>query len=127
MALNHDLSELFRQMAAIMDIKGESVFKSIAFSKVSRLLKDMTFDIRKCCDEGTLKEVQGIGDSSRKIIEQFIKEGKSTDYEELAASVPAGLVPGQRPLAIDLPLKLAIQREGGVALPRFVPAERRSA
>ena len=63
MALNHDLSELFRQMAAIMDIKGESVFKSIAFSKVSRLLKDMTFDIRKAHADGTLKEIEGIGDS----------------------------------------------------------------
>jgi DNA polymerase (family 10) len=93
MALNHDLSELFRQMAAIMDIKGESVFKSIAFSKVSRLLKDMTFDIRKCCDDGTLKEIEGIGESSRKIILEYVKTGRSTDYEELAASIPAGLIP----------------------------------
>jgi len=93
MALNHDLSALFERMAQLMEIKGENMFKCLAFHKVARVLKDMTIDIRKCCDEGTLKEVQGIGDSSRKIIEQFIKEGKSTDYEELAASVPAGLVP----------------------------------
>jgi len=93
MALNHDLSELFRQMAAIMDIKGESVFKSIAFSKVSRLLKDMTFDIRKAHADGTLKEIEGIGDSSRKIIEEYIATGRSSDYESLAASVPAGLIP----------------------------------
>src|SRR5581483_277593 len=93
MALNHELSELFRTMAAIMEIKGESVFKSIAFSKVSRLLKDMTFDIRKCCDEGTLNEIEGIGASSRKVIEEYVKTGRSTDAEELAASVPAGLIP----------------------------------
>lgn len=93
MSLNHDLSDLFKAMAAIMDIKGESVFKSIAFSKVSRLLKDMTFDIRKAYDDGTLGEIEGIGASSRKVIEDYIKTGRSSDYEELAASVPPGLIP----------------------------------
>jgi uncharacterized protein len=38
----------------------------------------------------------------------------------------AGLVPGERPLAIDMALKLAIEREAGVALPRFAPAGRGS-
>jgi DNA polymerase (family X) len=46
MSLNHDLSDLFKTFAAIMEIKGESSFKAIAFSKVSRILKDMTFDVR---------------------------------------------------------------------------------
>jgi DNA polymerase (family 10) len=93
MSLNHELSDLFKTMAAIMEIKGESVFKSIAFSKVSRLLKDMTFDIRKAHAEGTLGEIEGIGSSSRKVIEEFITTGRSTDADELKASIPAGLIP----------------------------------
>ena len=93
MSLNHELSDLFKTMAAIMEIKGESVFKSIAFSKVSRLLKDMTFDIRKAHAEGKLAEIEGIGASSRKIIEDFITTGQSNDYVELSKSVPAGLIP----------------------------------
>jgi DNA polymerase (family 10) len=93
MALNHDLSALFERMAQLMEIKGMSVFKAIAFHKVARVLKDMTLDIKKCCEEKTLHEIEGIGDSSRKIIEQYVAEGRSTDYEELANSVPAGLVP----------------------------------
>ena len=93
MSLNHDLSNLFKTMASIMEIKGESVFKSIAFSKVSRLLKDMTFDIRKAHAEGKLAEIEGIGASSRKIIEEYINTGQSTDFAELSTSVPAGLLP----------------------------------
>jgi DNA polymerase (family 10) len=93
MSLNHDLSDLFKTMAAVMEIKGESVFKCIAFSKVSRLLKDMTFDIKKAHDEGKLDEIEGIGASSRKIIEEYITTGRSTDAEELQTSVPAGLIP----------------------------------
>jgi DNA polymerase (family 10) len=93
MALNHELSALFERMAQLMEIRGMNVFKSLAFHKVARQLKDMTLDIRRCCDEGTLAEIEGIGESSRKIILQYVKEGRSTDYEELATSVPPGLVP----------------------------------
>lgn len=93
MSLNSELSDLFRTFAQVMEIRGESVFKSIAFSKVSRLLKDMTFDIKKAYDDGELDEIEGIGASSRKIIEDYIKNGKSKDFEEVAATVPAGLIP----------------------------------
>src|ERR1700677_4470883 len=93
MSLNQELSDLFRTMAALMDIKGESAFKAIAFSKVSRILKDMTLDLEQCCRDGKLKDLEGIGPSSQRIIEQYILTGKSKDFDEVAASVPAGLIP----------------------------------
>ena len=93
MSLNSELSDLFRTMAALMDIKGESSFKAIAFSKVSRLLKDSTIDLREAVKEGKLKELEGVGPSSQRIIEQYVKNGKSEDFDEVAASVPAGLIP----------------------------------
>jgi DNA polymerase (family 10) len=93
MALNHELSDLFKNFAAIMEIKGESPFKAIAFSKVSRILKDMTFDIRKLCEQGKLAEVEGLGASSCKIITEYVQTGRSTDFEEVAGSVPSGLLP----------------------------------
>jgi DNA polymerase (family 10) len=92
MSLNHELSQLFSTMAALMEIKGESVFKAIAFSKVSRLLNDMTFDIRKCYEEGKLCDLEGVGAASQRVIEEYIKTGRSTDYDELSESVPAGLI-----------------------------------
>jgi len=93
MSLNTELSDLFRTFAALMDIKGESAFKAIAFSKVSRILKDMTLDLEQCCRDGKLKDLEGIGPSSQRIIEQYILTGKSKDFDEVAASVPAGLIP----------------------------------
>jgi DNA polymerase (family X) len=93
MSLNTDLSDLFRTFAALMDIKGESTFKAIAFSKVSRILKDMTIDLEEACRNGTLKDLEGIGPSSQRIIEQYIKAGRSQDFDEVAASVPSGLIP----------------------------------
>ncbi len=93
MSLNTDLSDLFRTLAALMDIKGESTFKAIAFSKVSRNLKDMTLDLEEAVRNGTLKDLEGIGPSSQRIIEQYVKTGRSEDFDQVAASVPAGLIP----------------------------------
>lgn len=107
MSLNQELSDLFKTFAAVMEIRGESTFKAIAFSKVSRILKDMTFDIRKLCEENKLKDIEGLGASSCKIISEFVQTGRSTDFEEAAASVPAGLlplleIPGLGPKTISL-------------------------
>lgn len=93
MSLNHDLADLFKTFAAVMEIRGEAVFKAIAFSKVARILNDMTFDIRQAVENGTLGEIEGIGKSSKAIIEEYVRTGKSTDFDEVAASVPAGLIP----------------------------------
>jgi DNA polymerase (family 10) len=93
MPLNQEVAELFGKMAALMELKGENQFKVIAFSKVSRIIRDFNIDLKKCIDEGTLCDIEGIGKSSQKIIEEFVQSGKSTDFEELAKTVPAGLTP----------------------------------
>ena len=107
MSLNHELADVFARMAAIMEIKGENAFKAIAFSKVGRILKDMTFDIRQAVENGTLGDIDGIGKSSQKVIEDYVRDGRSVDHDELSASVPAGLpplleIPGLGPKTISL-------------------------
>src|SRR5271163_4264092 len=92
MSLNTELSNLFSTFAALMEIKGESAFKAIAFSKVGRILKDLTIDIHTACEQGTLKDIEGLGASSCRIITDYVTTGRSGDYDEAAASVPAGLL-----------------------------------
>jgi DNA polymerase (family 10) len=93
MSLNLELSDLFHNFSALMELKGESVFKVIAFQKVGRILKEMNIDLRKCIEEGKLCEIEGIGKSSQQIIEDYVETGKSSAYEDLKSSVPVGLVP----------------------------------
>jgi DNA polymerase (family 10) len=93
MSLNGELSELFRTLAALMDIKGENAFKAIAFSKVSRIFKDSTIDIKAAVEAETLDEIDGVGSSSQRIIIEFVRTGRSKDFDEIAAGVPQGLIP----------------------------------
>jgi DNA polymerase (family 10) len=107
MSLNADLSSIFHKMAAVLEIRGEPVFKAIAFSKVARILDDNALDLRHLVQTNALESVEGIGKSSRKIIDDYVRAGRSDDVESLLASVPAGLielldVPGLGPKTIAL-------------------------
>jgi DNA polymerase (family 10) len=107
MSLNDDLSTLFETFASLLQIKGEPVFKAIAFQKVSRLLSETPVDLRKAAADGTLADLEGVGPSSRKIIEEYIATGHSKDFDDVAATVPAGLlpmlqIPGMGPKTIAL-------------------------
>jgi DNA polymerase (family 10) len=93
MSLNDEISDLFTSLAALMELRGENTFKVIAFQKVSRIIREMNFDLRECVQNNTLCEIEGIGKTSQQIIEEYINAGKSTVFEEIAASVPKGLVP----------------------------------
>src|SRR3954470_5638329 len=93
MSLNSELSELFATMSSLMELRGENVFKVIAFQKVSRIIRESNLDLKKCLEEGTLCDIEGIGKGSQQIIEEFIQTGKSSVFEEVTSSVPAGLVP----------------------------------
>lgn len=93
MSLNTDLSDLFHSLSALMELKGENMFKVIAFQKVSRIIRELNIDLKKAMDEGKLSSIEGIGKGSQQIIEEFIQTGKSSVFAEIAASVPAGLVP----------------------------------
>ncbi|CAA9383170.1 MAG: DNA polymerase X family, partial [uncultured Phycisphaerae bacterium] len=107
MSLNQELADLFQNFGRIMELKGESVFKVIAFQKVGRILSDMPGSVREAYDRDELKGVEGIGESSRRIIAEYVRTGRSSEYDEAAASVPAGLlgmldIPGLGPKTVSL-------------------------
>ena len=93
MALNNELARLFELMADVIEIKGENTFKALAFRKVARVLKDLTVDVAALVEDGTLGQIAGIGKSSQRIIEQFVREGRSAEADDLLGGVPAGLIP----------------------------------
>jgi DNA polymerase (family 10) len=91
MSLNQELSDLFANLSSLMELKGENVFKVIAFQKVSRIIREMNFDLKQCVQENTLCNIEGIGKASQQIIEEYINTGRSTILDDLSKSIPPGL------------------------------------
>jgi DNA polymerase (family X) len=102
---NAAISELFSEMADIMEILGEDRFRINSYRKVARVIGDMPTDIEEMFATGKLAETPGIGKSSLAKIEEFIKTGQINAHQELLTKIPQTLlqllkIPGMGPKGV---------------------------
>jgi DNA polymerase (family 10) len=102
---NAALSELFDQMADIMEILGEDRFRINTYRRVGRIIADTPADIETLLDEGDLAKTPGIGKSSLAKIEEFVKTGTITAHKQLLKKIPPKLpellnIPGMGPKGV---------------------------
>jgi DNA polymerase (family 10) len=132
---NAVLSELFDQMADIMEILGEDRFRINTYRRVGRIIADMPTDVETLLASGDLAKTPGIGKSSLAKIEEFVKTGTITAHKQLLAKIPPTLlelltIPGVGPKGVKTiyeklnvktiaGLKKAIQSGSLAQLPGF--------
>jgi DNA polymerase (family 10) len=132
---NAILSELFNEMADVMEILGEDRFRINSYRKVGRVIGDMPTDVETLLVTGQLAKTPGIGKSSLAKIEEFIKTGMITAHRQLLKKIPPKLlellkVPGMGPKGVKAvyeklnvtsiaKLKSAIKNGSLAALPGF--------
>jgi DNA polymerase (family 10) len=132
---NAAISELFYEMADVMEILGEDPFRINSYRKVARVIGDMPMDIETVLATGKLAEVPGIGKSSLAKIEEFVKTGAITAHQQLLTKIPPTLlqllaIPGVGPkgvkavyeqlkVATIADLKKAIQSGALAQIPGF--------
>jgi DNA polymerase (family 10) len=102
---NTEISELFDEMADIMEILGEDVFRINSYRRVARVIGDMPRDVEEMLAAGKLAETPGIGKSSLAKIEEFVKTGKITAHKDLLKKIPVTLlellkIPGMGPKGV---------------------------
>jgi DNA polymerase (family 10) len=104
---NKELAQIFEKMADILEFKGDNVFKINAYRKASRALKDFLGDLQQLTKEGKLKDIPGVGSGIAKKIEEYLKTGKITKYEEAKQGISDELlnmlnIPGMGPKTLSL-------------------------
>lgn len=102
---NAVLSELFDEMADIMEILGEDRFRINSYRKVGRVIGDMPTDVEALLASGQLAKTPGVGKSSLAKIEEFVKTGSITAHRQLLKKIPPKLlelltVPGMGPKGV---------------------------
>jgi DNA polymerase (family 10) len=102
---NASISELFDEMADIMEILGDDRFRINSYRRVARVIGDMPRDVEEMLATGKLAETPGVGKSSLAKIEEFVKTGKITAREELLKKIPGTLlellkIPGVGPKGV---------------------------
>jgi DNA polymerase (family 10) len=89
---NATVARFFRDIASILEIKGENVFRIRAYERAAQNIDGLSEDVGKLAEEGRLKEIPGIGNDLADKITEITKTGKLKAYEELKRSIPAGLL-----------------------------------
>jgi len=102
---NAILSALFEQMADVMEILGEDRFRINSYKKVARVIGELPTDVEALLESGELANLPGIGKSSLAKIEEFVKTGTITAFQDLLKKIPPTLlelltIPGVGPKGV---------------------------
>ncbi len=89
---NKLVADIFRNIAQILEIKGENVFRIRAYQKAADSIEGLAEDISNFVNQGRLDEIPGIGADLSAKIKEIVSTGKLVFYEELKHSVPEGLL-----------------------------------
>ena len=89
---NRQLAEIFQHIADLLEIKGEVIYKTLAYRKASDSLRDLGQDAYGIWQQGKLTEIPGVGKAIAEKIDELYTTGKLSFLEKLEAEVPPGLV-----------------------------------
>ena len=84
--------EILAEIGVLLELKGENPFKTRAYANAARTLESLPESLEKLVAEGRLGEVKGIGEALQEKITTLVTTGALPYYEELKASLPAGLL-----------------------------------
>ncbi len=101
------VAEILTAIGTLLELKGENPFKTRAYFNAARALEGTNEPLTKLIAENRLGEIKGVGDAIQKKVTELVNTGKLPYYEELKASVPAGLlammeIPGVGPKKIKV-------------------------
>lgn len=86
------VAAILDEMGTLFELKGENPFKCRAFHNAARTVEALTEDLAGLVESGNLRKVKGIGEHLAELITDLVTKGKSKEYEQLKASLPAGLL-----------------------------------
>lgn len=107
---NQQIIEIFKNIADLLDIKGDSPFKSRAYRRVVTSIEELSVPVEQLVREDRLNEIPGAGDAIKKKLIELVNTGRLEYYEKLKAEFPAGViellaVPGIGPKTAEMLVK----------------------
>ncbi|PIU56557.1 MAG: DNA polymerase III [Chloroflexi bacterium CG07_land_8_20_14_0_80_45_17] len=89
---NTAIAKVFSDIADLLELKGENVFKIRAYQKAARAIEHYPKEIRIMLDEGEdLQNIPGVGEAIAKKTTELVTTEKLGYYENLKAEFPEGI------------------------------------
>ena len=89
---NKELAQIFANIADLLEIKGEVVYKVLAYRRVANTLAEYTPELADVAKApGKLPKIPGVGEAIAQKLEELLATGKLEFYEKLKQEVPTGV------------------------------------
>lgn len=88
----NEIAAALNEIAILLELRGENVFKINAYRKAARALETLTQPLDNLIAEGNLAKVDGIGKALLIKIETLHKTNRLEELEHLRGLVPPGLL-----------------------------------
>src|SRR3972149_5869285 len=85
---NQQLADTFTLIANLLEIKGEVIYKILAYRKAADSLNALSREASELWQEGKLTEIPGVGKAIAEKIDELLSTGKLGYLEELKGEVP---------------------------------------
>ena len=89
---NVEVAWIFRELADILELKGEDFFKIRAYRNAARILSGLERPLVEIWQEGGLAKIPGIGKNIAAKINEILSTGGLRKHEELLREFPPGLL-----------------------------------
>ncbi len=86
------VAEILLQIGTLLELSGENPFKTRAYGNAARTLEGLGEPLATVVAEKRLGQIKGIGAALEQKITELVETGRLKYYEELKASIPAGLI-----------------------------------
>jgi DNA polymerase (family 10) len=92
---NSEISQIFLEIAELLKLKKDNIFKIRAYEKAARAIAELPVAVGQLVAEDKLKEIPGVGQAINKKIIELVNTGKLNFYERLKAEFPERAGSGQ--------------------------------
>ncbi len=89
---NREVAKLLEDIATLLEMKGESRFRVVAYEEAARRIESWPEPIEEVWKKGKLREIPGIGESIASKIEEYLSTGKLSYLEELTREIPPEVI-----------------------------------
>ena len=88
---NQQIANIFNEIADLLELKGENVFRIRAYRRAAQNIDGLSKDVTAQSPE-ELESIPGIGKDLAAKIHEFLETGKVSKHEELKKEIPAGVL-----------------------------------
>ena len=85
---NAEIAAVFTEIAEMLRIKKDNIFKIRAYEKVARAIMELSEPVDKLVSEERISEIDGAGPAITKKITELVTTGRLEYYEKLKAEFP---------------------------------------